>query len=75
MTRSAREAIVELMSETEAVLHNPDRILARLSEMGFVVVPREPTVEMVDAAMDRGFTTTDAIDAWCTMLAAIDGKK
>ncbi len=84
MTRSARDVVAEAIKTIYVRLTVPadyvlrrcaDRILSRLAEEGWVVVPREPSAEIVEAGREGGgasFTTVTS--TWRAMLAAIDGK-
>ncbi len=82
MTRSARAALAKANAAEFGYgqLSEADRILSRLSEEGWVVVPKIPTQAMFEAALIAGEEWSDSYEQeierrWTAMLAAIDGPE
>lgn len=84
MSASAREVLGDWILDRdiqlragESVNKQADQIIAALSAAGFVVVPREPTEEMLRASTMLAPTWDDDASRrkWSAMLSAAEGKK
>jgi hypothetical protein len=68
--RRTRRACIELLKQVVAQNEHTKALLSGSDD--FVVVPREPTAEMVQSSAWYGTSPEDAIAIWASMLSGCD---